>query len=81
MILVDQLKQYPMGRWCRMVSSKSYSELHRFAEQLGLKRHHFQAGHYELNPEQRAAAVKLGAEEVGTASLVMRMVGRGRTIV
>ena len=50
-------------------------ELHAFAARLGLRRAWFQGDHYDLPPHGRAAAVALGAEEVGTAELLLRMAG------
>jgi hypothetical protein len=79
-ILVDELREYahtplPFRHWCHMVSDSDYAELHAFAAQLGIPRHRFQGGHYDLPPHLRARAVALGAHEVGTRELTQRMAG------
>lgn len=57
-------------RWshsCHMFAD-TIEELHAFARKLGLRRSWFQADprlpHYDLNAKRRAAAVRLGAQEV-----------------
>jgi predicted kinase len=79
-ILVDELREYPDVRlpfttWCHMTTDADFEELHAFAARLGLKRAWFQRDHYDLPPHGRAAAVALGAEEVGTGELLLRMAG------
>lgn len=65
---VDQLqahaKRNRLGNlWCHLWAPK-VEELHAFAALIGVKRCWFDRDHYDLNPEQRAAAVKAGALEV-----------------
>jgi len=79
-ILVDELREYPgttlpFRSWCHMATDGGFDELHAFAARLGLRRAWFQGDHYDLPPHGRAAAVALGAEEVGTAELLLRMAG------
>jgi predicted kinase len=79
-ILVDELREYPgtalpFRSWCHMATDAGFDELHAFAARLGLRRAWFQGDHYDLPPHGRAAAVALGAEEVGTAELLLRMAG------
>ena len=79
-ILVDELREYPgtalpFRSWCHMATDGGFGELHAFAARLGLRRAWFQGDHYDLPPHGRAAAVALGAEEVGTAELLLRMAG------
>jgi predicted kinase len=79
-ILVDALREYPgsglpFRSWCHMATDGSWDELHAFAARLGLRRAWFQGDHYDLPPHGRAAAVALGAEEVGTGELLERMLG------
>jgi hypothetical protein len=79
-ILVDELREYPgvelpFTAWCHMTTDGSFDELHEFAARLGLRRAWFQRDHYDLPPHGRAAAVALGAEEVGTGELLLRMAG------
>jgi hypothetical protein len=79
-ILVDELREYPdtalpFPAWCHMATDGGWEELHAFAARLGLRRAWFQGDHYDLPPHGRAAAVALGAEEVGTGELLQRMAG------
>jgi Protein of unknown function (DUF4031) len=79
-ILIEELCEYPgvelpFTAWCHMTTDGSFEELHEFAARLGLRRAWFQRDHYDLPPHGRAAAVALGAEEVGTRELLLRMAG------
>jgi predicted kinase len=79
-ILVDELREYPdaslpFRRWCHMATDGSFEELHAFAGRLGLRRAWFQRDHYDLPAHGRAAAIALGAEEVPTSELLLRMAG------
>jgi hypothetical protein len=79
-VLVDPLREYPDAglpwtHWCHMVSDVDFEELHEFAAQLGIPRRRFQGDHYDLHAELRERAVELGAVEVGTGDLVVRMAG------
>jgi Protein of unknown function (DUF4031) len=79
-ILVDELREYPDVRlpftaWCHMASDRDFAELHAFAARLGLRRAWFQRDHYDLPAHGRAAAVALGAVEVGAGELLERMAG------
>jgi predicted kinase len=79
-ILVDELREYPDARlpfkaWCHMATDGAFEELHEFAGRLGLRRAWFQRDHYDLPAHGRAAAVALGAEEVATGELLLRMAG------
>lgn len=79
-ILVDELREYPgvalpFSTWCHMATDGGFDELHEFAARLGMRRAWFQRDHYDLPPHRRAAAVALGAEEVATGELLLRMTG------
>jgi hypothetical protein len=79
-VLVDPLRRYDHVRlsvkdWCHMAVDGAFDELHTFAAALGIPRHRFQGDHYDLPPWLRERAVELGAEEVGTAELLVRMAG------
>jgi predicted kinase len=79
-IVVDELREYPgvelpFTAWCHMATDGSFEELHGFAARLGLRRAWFQRDHYDLPAHGRAAAIALGAEEVGTGELLLRMAG------
>src|SRR5258707_80260 len=79
-VLVDELREYPHTRlpfrhWCHLVSDADFEELHAFAATLGIPRHRFQGDHYDLPPWLRSRALELGAEEVPTGGLLVRMAG------
>lgn len=79
-ILVDELREYPgaalpFSAWCHMATDGDFGELHAFAARLGLRRAWFQRDHYDLPAHGRAAAVALGAEQVATGELLLRMAG------
>jgi predicted kinase len=79
-ILVDELREYPgtglpFRAWCHMATDGTFEELHEFAARLGLRRAWFQRDHYDLPAHGRAAALALGAEEVATGELLLRMAG------
>jgi hypothetical protein len=79
-VLVDPLREYPDAglrwtHWCHMVSDSGFDELHEFAARLGIPRRGFQGDHYDLPAHVRVRAVELGAAEVGTGELVLRMAG------
>jgi uncharacterized protein DUF4031 len=80
-VLVDSLRDYPASRlpvtrWCHMVSDAGDDELHAFAARLGVPRRRFQGDHYDLPAGLRERAVALGALEVDTGELILRMTGR-----
>jgi hypothetical protein len=79
-VLVDPLRRYDhvafsIKDWCHMAVDGPFEELHAFAAQLGIPRARFQGDHYDLPPWVRARAVELGALEVSTAELLVRMAG------
>jgi Protein of unknown function (DUF4031) len=78
-VMVDPLRHYPdtdlpFDRWCHMTAG-DFGVLHAFAARLGIPRRFFQGDHYDLPPHVRERAVALGAEEVTTRELVLRMAG------
>jgi hypothetical protein len=64
-------------RWSHLVSDESYTELHRFAAELGLRRLSFQGDHYDVDEPTRARALALGAEPVGSRELLRRLRSAG----
>ena len=79
-VLVDPIRHYEhltlaVKDWCHMAVDGPFEELHAFAAALGIPRHRFQGDHYDLPPWLRSRAVALGAEEVTTADLLIRMKG------
>lgn len=78
MIYIDKLFRSPAFRhelWCHMTAD-TLTELHAFAQHIGLKRSWFQprppasTPHYDLTPGKRAQAIKNGAREVATLELI-----------
>lgn len=79
-VLVDPIRRYDhlslaVKDWCHMAVDGGFEELHAFAAALGIPRHRFQGDHYDLPPWLRERAVLLGAEEVATGELLLRMAG------
>lgn len=62
-------------RWCHLWAD-SDDELHAFAARLGMKRAWFQDSpslhHYDLTPEKRALAIRLGALEGHVRNAIRR---------
>ena len=85
MILVDKLRNYGFtgakkGRWCHMASDVDTKELHVFAKKMGLGRHRFHRGHYDLRLPQRAKAIAAGAQEVSFRDMMERMKGDAKRL-
>ncbi len=80
MIYVDPIVQYPACRlrskqWCHMATDGDLEELHAMAACLGLRRSWFQdrsLPHYDLTPNKRVVALRLGAVSVGSVELARR---------
>ena len=64
-------------RWAHLVSDESFDELHRFAQQLGLRRLSFQGDHYDVPSALRVDAIRHGAVPVTGRDLVRRLRGAG----
>jgi len=81
-VYVDRLfntkrsKKWPYTQACHLIAD-SVSELHEFADRLGLKRSWFQKEsshpHYDLTRNMRNKAVKLGAIELEGLELAKKM--------
>ena len=77
-MLVDECRWWYRGRlWCHLVSDDNLDELHVFAGRLGMPRRAFQGDHYDLHEDLRADAVVLGAVEVTSRELVVRLRAAG----
>ncbi len=87
-IYIDELITYPdvaikpgirhLGnQWCHMACDGDLTELHAFAQRLGMHRRWFQdhrlVPHYDLTPEKRALAVAFGAVEIRSNEFVRRL--------
>lgn len=79
-IYVDGLKpavkseNWPYGHACHLVADIGHEpELHRFAEKMKLKREWYQPlpiPHYDLTPNKRLQAIRLGAGELNNRELM-----------
>lgn len=77
-ILVDACTWQWRGRkWCHMVSDVSHEELHEFARRLGVPMRAFQHDHYDIPQYMRIQAVVLGASEVTSRELLLRLRAAG----
>jgi len=63
--------------WAHLVSDESFDELHRFAQQLGLRRLSFQGDHYDVPSALRVDAIRQGAVTVTGRELVSRLRAAG----
>jgi hypothetical protein len=72
-IFVDEIREYPQGKWCHMWTDGNDIDLDDFAARIGLKAswsHTSQGGyvgrfyHYDLTPSKRAKAVRAGARQI-----------------
>jgi len=76
-IYVDELRHYPgqKWKWCHMATDGNIEELHTFAEKIGLKRQWFQVhpvlSHYDLTPSKRALALRQGATEETSKTMIL----------
>jgi hypothetical protein len=77
-ILIDRPLWAARGRlWSHMVSDASFTELHAFAERLGMPPRAFERDHYDVPSELYDSAVGLGAEPIGSQELVARLTRAG----
>jgi Ser/Thr protein kinase RdoA (MazF antagonist) len=57
------------NQWCHMIAD-DIGELHQLAKAIGVHRCWFHRDHYDLNPDQREAAIAHGAVPVSGRVLV-----------
>jgi hypothetical protein len=73
-ILCDRPLWPAHGRyWAHLVSDVSLAELHAFAELLGVPRRGFDRDHYDIPSEKVPLAVWLGADQVSTKEIAVRL--------
>ncbi len=63
--------------WGHLVSDESLAELHDFAGRAGIPARAFDRDHYDYPAARRAELVALGAVEVTTRELIMRLRASG----
>ena len=70
-VLID----FPKKRWCHLVADSIYF-LHKFAEEIGLKRHWFEnkrgknGPHYDVKGEMITKAIENGALQVQSREII-----------
>ncbi|MHC5903882.1 DUF4031 domain-containing protein [Streptomyces sp. S6] len=63
--------------WSHLVSDLSYTELHEFAEELGIPPRAFERDHYDIPAHRYADVVAAGAVEVSSREVVRLLHGAG----
>ncbi len=77
-ILIDPPHTEAHGRrWSHLVSDTSTTELHVFAEAVGIPRRAFEGDHYDVPEERYAEVVAAGARPVGPRELLQALVAGG----
>jgi ADP-ribose pyrophosphatase YjhB (NUDIX family) len=77
-LLIDQPRWPAHGRlWSHLVSDTSFTELHAFADLLGLPPRLFEGDHYDVPAERYQAVVAAGARPVSMRELVMALHSSG----
>jgi hypothetical protein len=77
-ILIDRPLWPARGRlWSHLVSDSSFEELHDFAGRLGVPARAFERDHYDVPSDLYDAALRLGAEPIGSQELVARLTRAG----
>ena len=73
-VVVDKaIWPYKGNLWAHLASDDNLSELHDFAEELGLRLMSFQGDHYDVPKEVRDQAIILGAVEIDGRELLSRL--------
>jgi 8-oxo-dGTP pyrophosphatase MutT (NUDIX family) len=77
-ILIDPPRPEAHGRrWSHLVSDTSTTELHAFAEAVGIPRRAFEGDHYDVPEERYDDVVAAGARPVGPRVLLEALVASG----
>ncbi|MFP5360011.1 MAG: DUF4031 domain-containing protein [Actinomycetes bacterium] len=78
MILIDPPLWPNHGTvWGHLVSDASLAELHEFAARAGIPRRAFDRDHYDYPLARRHELVAMGATEVSTRELIVRLRASG----
>ena len=78
MILIDPPAWPAHGRlWSHLVSDRSLSELHTFAQRVGVPLRAFEGDHYDIPIERHVQLVAAGAVAVTGRDLLRRLVAAG----
>ncbi|WP_254185370.1 DUF4031 domain-containing protein [Nocardioides panacis] len=77
-LLIDPPNSPGHGRlWSHLASDTSYTELHRFAQSLGIPQRGFDRDHYDIPAERYDAVVAAGATAVTSRELIARLIAAG----
>jgi muramoyltetrapeptide carboxypeptidase len=77
-LLIDPPNSAGHGRlWSHLASDTSYTELHRFAQSLGIPQRGFDRDHYDIPAERYDAVVAAGATPVTSRELIARLIAAG----
>jgi hypothetical protein len=77
-ILIDPPTWPGHGRlWSHLVSDTSFTELHAFADRIGLPHRGFERDHYDIPSHLYEKAVAAGATPVGSRELLRRLTEAG----
>ena len=75
-VVVDKaIWPYKGNLWAHLASDDNLSELHDFAEILGLRLMSFQGDHYDVPKEVRDQAIILGAIEITVTTTTILNIG------
>ena len=73
-VVVDKaIWPYRGKLWAHLASDDNLTELHDFADLLGLRLMSFQGDHYDVSKEVRDQAIILGAIEIDGRELLARL--------
>jgi len=77
-LYIDTPRWPAHGRlWAHLISDVSVTELHVFAELLGVPRRAFERDHYDIPAHRVQAAIWLGARSVTGKEIVARLKAAG----
>jgi muramoyltetrapeptide carboxypeptidase len=77
-LLIDPPNSPGHGRlWSHLASDRSYDELHRFAQALGIPQRGFDRDHYDIPAERYDVVVAAGAVPVSSRELIGRLKAAG----
>jgi muramoyltetrapeptide carboxypeptidase len=77
-LLIDPPNSPGHGRlWSHLASDRSYDELHRFAQTLGIPQRGFDRDHYDIPAERYDVVVAAGAVPVTSRELITRLKAAG----
>jgi hypothetical protein len=77
-LYIDTPRWPAHGRlWAHLISDASATELHVFAELLGVPRRGFERDHYDVPAEVARRAIWLGATRVTSKEIVARLKAAG----